>query len=387
MPVNLGSTGARPMSRSLRVYQKAAIVFMIVALLLLLAVLYLSVSQATITVVPNPRVVSTTVSVEVASNPIAVGQVSGYVIKETFSKAKTFSIPADSGTPIEQKAGGKVTLINETATAQPLVATTRLLSEEGILFRIDEAVVIPANGTLETVAHADKPGLSGEIGPTQFTIPGLPGSEKIIYAVSVEPMTGGVAYVTVLEQSHLDQAADDLEKEILEEAKAVLKERFDNNIFDGAAYMTEVAEVLKSDTEPGTETGSFTVEATINVIGTFYSSTLLADYAQSELYNQISAGYDLTSINIEGLQVEVQSVDVESETASLSLYLDGMAVVSTGAEALDLDRFVGKSGEEVVTLLESSDAIESAKVEFTPFWLKRVPTLQDHVRIIVEKSE
>ena len=375
------------MSRSLRVYQKAAIVFMIVALLLLLAVLYLSVSQATITVVPNQRVVSTTVSVEVASKPRALGQVSGYVIEDTFAKAKTFEIPEEGGTPVEQKAGGTVTLINETSSSQPLVATTRLLSEEGVLFRLDEAVTIPANGTVDAVAHADEPGLMGEIGPTQFTIPGLSTSlQEVIYAVSVEPMTGGVQYITVLSQEHLDQAVSDLEQDILEEAKNMLKERFDAETFDGEVYISEVNEKV-SDTEPGTETGSFNVSLTTKVTGVFYSTDLLANYAEADLFTRVSSGHELTSVNAKGLQVEVQSVDPEAQTATLSIYLDGLAILSTSADVLDLDRFVGKSGDEIVTMLESSDAIKEASVSFTPFWLQRVPRLKDHIKIIVEKAE
>lgn len=379
-----GAKGGRPMSRSLRAYQKAAIVFTVVALLLLLAVLYLSLSSATITVVPNPKVVSTTTSVEISPDPTAVGQVSGYVIQDTFTKAKTFSIPAEGGTAVEEKAGGTVTLINETDAPQSLVATTRVLSEEGVLFRLVDAVTIPANGTLDTAVLADQPGLSGEIGPTQFTIPGLSAAlQEVIYAVSVENMTGGVKYIAVLNESHLTDATLSLEQEILDESKAMLRERFESDAFDGEAYLTEIATKV-SDTEPGTEADSFNVELGVVITGIFYNTELLSDYAQAELYSQVPNGFELIETNKEGMTVEVQSVTPAEEAATLSLYLDGVASVTTASDILDLDRLSGMSGDDVVELLTESEAIEEARVEFTPFFLNRVPTLQDHVRIIIE---
>ena len=384
---NKMAQGARPMSRALRWYQKAAIVFMIVALLLLLAVLYLSVSQAVITITPEPRAVSTNLTVEVSANPRSTGQVSGYVIEEIFTKARSFTIPQEGGTPVEEKASGTVTLINETNAPQALVTNTRLLAEEGILFRLDESVVIPANGTLDTVVHADEVGRTGEIGASQFTIPGLSAaSQEVVYAVSVESMTGGVSYITVLEERHLDEAGKTLEEEILKNAESVLKNRIDALLFDGEVFTTELI-TKKSDTEPGTEIGEFNVEASVKVVGTFYSTQLIADYAESELFSQVSTGFELVSVNAEGVQIEVDSVDAENETATLTVYLDGLAVVSTGAEILDIDNFVGKSGDEVVNLLRGSEVVRDASVAFTPFWLKRVPTLQDHVRVLVEPAQ
>ena len=134
----------KPLSRGLRIYQKIAILFVVAALFLLLAVLYLSISQATILVTPSSQIVNTTVAAEIATDASAVGQVEGLVIQESVTKAKTFWLPEEGATAVEAKAGGTVTLINETDADQPLVATTRLLSEEGVLFRLDEGTTVPA---------------------------------------------------------------------------------------------------------------------------------------------------------------------------------------------------------------------------------------------------
>ncbi|MDP2631505.1 MAG: hypothetical protein Q8P30_01910 [Candidatus Uhrbacteria bacterium] len=374
----------KPLSRSLRIYQKIAIVFVVLSFLLLLIVLYLSVSKATIKITPNPQVVSSNVSIEITANPSGIGQVNGLVTEESFSKAEIFYMPEEGASAVEGKAGGVVTLINSTGSDQPLVATTRLLSEEGVLFRLDEAVTVPAGGEVDAIAHADKEGLAGEVGPTQFTIPGLSASlQEVIYAVSIDSMTGGVEYISVISQDDLDQAATDLEAEILEGAKLKLQEAVDVAVYDGAAYLTEVAEKI-SDTEPGTEAGSFSISIKMNVTAVFYSSSLVAEAAEKGLYSEVPTGYEFARVNEEGLQVSIQSVDTSSGVATASVYLDGEAVISSVSDVLDKERLIGRSSGEVKTLLESFDAIDEVSVSFTPFWLKRVPTLADHIKIVVE---
>ncbi len=380
-------TSKQPLSRSLRVYQKAAIFFVIASLLLLLAVLYLSVSQATIHITPTSGLVTTTVGVEVDKDPNALGQVSGYVRQANFSKSRIFNLPEEGSVPVEEKAGGIVTLINESSSSQALIATTRLLSEEGVLFRLDEGVDVPAGGQIDVIVHADEIGRDGEVGPTQFTIPGLNASRQVeVYAVSVDSMTGGVQYVRVVDQVDLDAAAEELKAELLEEAELLLSEGIDRDEYTGLAYEVSVIEQV-SDTEPGTETGQFSISLSLSVVATFYDEAAIAAYAESQLYTQLQSGYEVFEVNEEGLQITVQSADVDEETATLEVYLDGTAVISTSAEILDRSRFTGKSPEEVVALLESAESIESVRVSFTPFWLKRMPTLEDHIKIDVKQPK
>jgi hypothetical protein len=383
----MAKTTKQPLSRSLRVYQKAAIFFVIASLLLLLAVLYLSVSQATVHITPVSGLVTTTVGVEVDKNPTSLGQVSGYVRQADVSKSKVFTLPEEGAVPVEEKAGGIVTLINESGTDQALIATTRVLSEEGVLFRLEEAVTVPANGQVDAFVRADEVGRSGEIGPTQFTIPGLNATRQTeVYAVSVDPMTGGVQYIRVVNQEDLDSAAEELKTELIAEAETVLAEGIDRDAYTGLSYETTVIEQV-SDTEPGTEAGQFTLSLSLRVVATFYDEQAIADYAESELYSQLQSGYEVFEVNEEGLQISVQSANVEEESATLEVYLDGTAVISTSADILDRSRLTGKSPEEVEALIGSSEAVEEVSISFTPFWLKRMPTLEDHIKINIRKPK
>ncbi len=380
-----GGAGRKPLSRSLRMYQRIAVGFVVVTLLLLVVVLYLSISRATIHVVPKARAVDVTVPVDVVINPLVEGEMTGVVVDETFTKAQTFTLSSEGGTPVEEKAGGTVTLINKTGSAQPLVATTRLLSEEGVLFRIDESTTVPANGQIDVMAHADQPGLSGEISATQFTIPGLPASlQDDIYAVSVDPMVGGVQYVHVLTEQDLNDAVTSLTDAIILEAKASLADGVDRTVFPGEAVTTEVLE-RKSDTQPGTEAGVFTVSLTVRVAVVYYDPMLLTSYLEDRLLAQLPSGYEMQRTDSETMQVTIAAADAAKGTATLDVYLGGVATISESADVFQKERFLGRSAQEVMTLLSVSDAIESSSVSFTPFWLKRVPTLKDHIMIDIEE--
>lgn len=381
------SRGAQPLSRSLKVYQRIAVAFVFMTFFLLLAVLYLSVSRATITVIANPRVVAVDTEVSAVPNPTADGQLSGVVLRQSFETQKVITLPEDGATPTEEKAGGMVTIINESNGAQALVANTRLLSKDGVLFRIDSPVNVPASGQKDVVAHADVAGLSGEIGPTQFTIPGLPESmQSSIYAVSVESMKGGISYTRVLSQKDIDDAVSSVSNALFEEAKTTMSAGVDRTVFTGDSYSMSVKSQGAS-AQVGTETGSFTVTLAIEVTAVYYDANAVKRYALSQLYARVPEGYTAEGVSTDAVQMTVKESDVKKGTATLGVYLEGEAILSESSQVLSKDRFVGRAPNEVLTLLRASDAVKDASVSFTPFWLERVPTLKDHISIEIVTEE
>lgn len=375
--------GAQPLSRSLKVYQRIAVAFVFMTFFLLLAVLYLSISRATITVIANPRVISVDTEVQAVANPTNDGELSGIVSKQSFDTQEIITLPTDGGTAVEEKAGGTVTIINESGSAQALVGTTRLLSKDGVLFRIDTAVNVPSKGQVDVIAHADAAGLSGEIGPTQFTIPGLPESmQKTIYAVSVESMKGGVSYRRVLTQKDIDDAVSSVSTSLFGEAKAAMAANIDRNVFSGESYTSTVTSQGAS-AAVGADVGSFTVNLSMDVTAVYYDQNAVKRYALSQLYDRVPDGYAAENVSTDSVQMSVKSADVKMGTATLGVYLEGKAIISEDSAVLNKDRFVGRAPNEVLTLLRASDAIKDASVNFTPFWLERVPTLKDHIKIII----
>lgn len=377
----------RPLSRSLRVYQRIALGFVGITFLMLLAVVYLSVSRATITVVANPSVVATTASLAVVKSPTSEGQIAGSVGQTTLTNSRIFSLPQEGARAVEAKSSGIITVLNNTGSAQQLIATTRFLSQSGVLFRLDAGVTVPANGQVTARITADQAGASGDIDATTFTIPGLAASlQDKIYGTSTVAMTGGVQYVRSLTDTDVADAKTALLADILSEAKTTLSTGLDANLAAQGTYSVEEDSVT-TDVPVGTETGTFSLTITATVTGVYYDSALVASYARSLLQKRVPEGFVLNSVSEQGVQTTVESANYATGEAQLSLYLDGTAVISADAPTLSKDRFLGRAPNEVFTLLRSSDAISDVAITFTPFWLQRIPTLKDHIEIIIKTPE
>ncbi len=116
----------------------------------------------------------------------------GRAIETDASLEDTFQTSGQAAASPNAKAKGIITIVNTTSKSYTFVATTRFLTKDNVLFRMDKATVIPANGSVQTAVTADKPGPSGDIGPTEFTIPGLSQNlQPLIYGKSESAMTGG----------------------------------------------------------------------------------------------------------------------------------------------------------------------------------------------------
>lgn len=112
------------------------------------------------------------------------------ILQENLEAEETF-IPK-TVVSMEDFATGEVTIINNSAQNQALVANTRLLSPDKLLFRLTTKINVPSYQKIRANVRADKPGQEYEISPTKFTIPGLsPILQTKIYAESKEPMAGG----------------------------------------------------------------------------------------------------------------------------------------------------------------------------------------------------
>jgi len=304
-------------------------------------------------------------------------------LSNVFEQAKEVLLEGEGTEQVEAKAGGLVSIYNNHSSDQPLVSTTRLLTPEGILFRIDDGVTVPSGGSVSVMAHADVIGASGNIGPAKFTIPGLSVSlQEKIYAESVETMTGGVAFVRLVTEEDLEQAAQSLRDEMLEAAKITLRLEAGGS-YSGEAFFDEILE-RKSDTIPGSEAQAVSVSLSMRVVGVFFQKENLLDLAEMKLLEKIKTGLELTGFDESNVSYSVARYDVDGQLANIDVTAKGKASLAPTSDLLDLEVMLGKSPAEVKASLEASDAIQSVQISFTPFWLQRMPTLKDHIKIVIE---
>lgn len=372
-----------PVLPSVRLYRRIAAGFLGVTAVLLVVVLYLATVQATVRVRTQEEGVQREFVARVATEPQSAEDVPGAIFVATKEETRTFEADGD-GEEIPAKASGTVTIINESGSSQPLVATTRLLNEDGVLFRITEGVTVPAGGEVQVEAAADQEGKDGEVEAGRWTIPGLnPARQEVIYAVSDQKMVGGTILRKVITVEDLDGAQDRLADELEAELDAEWREEIGGDL-DGAFIQREVLE-KRSDTEPGTETGTYTISTIIRYTGIYYNSTRLKQIAELKLQEHVPSGQVLSSVDEENVVISYNRHDEENGTAHFDITVPGVAVLKATADILDKDNLIGLTGPEAEAFLESDETIQDVTVELKPFFVRKIPRLKDHITIeIVE---
>lgn len=306
---------------------------------------------------------------------------------------------ASEGT--SQKAHGVVVLYNNYSTdTQSLVATTRLETADGKIFRLQSGVTVPAMttingkqepGAIEAPVIADQAGAEYNIDATTFTIPGFKGGPKYdkFSAQSAKKMTGGgssgVSDVTVVAKVDLDTA--------LREAKEKAKEAFLNEIRNELTAeekilddQIDIAPLVSPDLPvAGTVANAFDYSGSFKLRAFVFSEKAVKEQMQGA-----------SEKNIQGMLFHPISSSV---TYSDSLTNFSQGTVRIKAHALvtmesDIDKeklqgmLLGKNESGIKQVLEDFPEIKNIQVLFHPQWfVSSIPSSLKRVSIVILPGE
>ena len=364
-------------------YRRIAVGFVVIVAFALMSVLYLATMQAVVhvdaveTVIESEYIIS---AVEVATSET---DVPAEIFNGTLGKTVEVAPTGDGSVEIDAVATGQLSIHNNMTFAQPLVATTRFLSADGVLFRLSNQVNVPAGGTVDAEVYADVEGASGNIAATHFTIPGLSAAkQELVYADSAEVFVGGTFTRAVVSEAEMNTAADTLSGELLQDAMSMFREEATAG-YDGELFDVNIQEKSFS-IEPNTEADGYEVTMTIEIGAVFYNTEVLENLVVRKLYEGLGQGQEFVDTGLGDLEISIESYSDEDGEASLLTSLKGRAITSRASDALSVERFVGLSGDEVSSLLVGEGVAENVWVEFFPFWVNSIPQLKDHIYIEIE---
>ncbi|MDO8566332.1 MAG: hypothetical protein Q7S04_04065 [Candidatus Moranbacteria bacterium] len=322
------------------------------------------------------------------------------ILEKEKEVALTFVTTGKSG-GTNQKARGTVVIYNNySAESQSLVATTRLETTDGKLFRLTSGVVVPGMtnsggkkepGAIEASVVADQAGAEYNIDATSFTIPGFKGGTKYtaFSARSTKTMTGGgsggVSDVAVVAKVDLETA----EREAKEKVKDDFLSEIRGELLPNERALDEQVEtvLLAPVAMPtvGTAASAFDYKATFKVRVFVFSEKTVKEKAEA-------AGEK----NLQGIKFKPISSDIT--------YSDSMPNFSEGtlrlrARALltmesDVDRdslreaLLGKSEEGIKQVLDSFPEVKTIKVIFHPqLFMRSIPDSRERVFVLLEPGE
>lgn len=363
------------------IYRHIAIGFVALAVILIGIIVFFSLISAKVEVTPR----KTLQSVEFLASVGPEGQaevIPGRLDIRVIEGEEM--IEATGSKEIEQRAEGKAIIISKANFPQPLVATTRLLSSEGVLFRLKESVTVPVQGRVEVSVYADKLGASGNIEPSRFSIPGLTqAKQELIWAESEKPMTDGVKVLRVVSSEDIERAKSIILQKLEQEAMEKYMEEISSESFD--ALLKIFSSEATVGAKAGEERQNFSVKGRFRAGFVAFNRQILAEMAKTRLLANLSLDKELISFDGKTMILKIESFNETDDGALLRVYADGEVILKKTSPVLNVEKIAGMRFEDAKKYLESFESVESVKITVFPAWLKNIPTLKDHIEIVIKK--
>lgn len=312
-----------------------------------------------------------------------------------FSTTATGTSTASSG-----KARGSVIIYNEySSEPQTLVATTRLETTDGKIFRLTEGVVVPGMtdiggkkepGAVEVSVIADQSGETYNIGPSTFTIPGFKSGPKFekFFAKSTKTMTGGgsdsteISVITKADREKVEKdAKEEAKKAFIQSVTAELAP--DEKIAEDNIEITPLA--VASLPQVGTTAASFDYQNTYRIRAFVFSEKTLREKIES-----------LSHEERQGVLFRPSSI-ILTYGESLPNYTDEIIEMKVHAAVtfdavIDQDQLrnalLGQNKDGIEQALSTFPAIKKIEVAFHPEWfVTNIPKNQNRITITIGAGE
>lgn len=234
---------------------------------------------------------------------------------------KEYEVIASGEGEIEEYATGEAIVYNDTNIDQTIVTQSRLITEDGTLFRTQSRLEIPAESSVKVTIKAAEKGAEGNIKPQTLTFVALPDTlTSLIYAKTTESLTGGVRQSTTISQSDITTQAQAQIDYIKENPLSEIQwsDLVDLTTFSIVPEFAGVTVKKTScDDEPGSEVQSTSCRAAYEVIAVVVGKPWLNKEKAQRLNDSLVEGeapemYELAeeSFSIENYNETEQSVDI-----------------------------------------------------------------------------
>lgn len=374
--------------KSLRLWIRAVVIFIVVAGALVYAVFILPRAEITIALEQDPWQFQGELLSSLTDKEFPL---------QIFSETKNvqLSFPASGKERVSRRARGIIKVCNALdSKPQALVATTRFLTPDGVIFRLDDAIDVPgatvSDGKIdprciEAKVTADKPGEAYNIEPvSKWTIPGFKGSPRYdgFYGVSEKPMVGGmVGEVKIPKEEDVGKAKEAARAKIREIIGTAFKVSAPEGIFiledkEDAGFKIAKEVVIKETDSSGNF--QYFIEARDErlAIRKEDALALIAKRAQAELGEEIElADYKLD------VSLREKLYDSKKVLTGVRVAVDFNGGFVKPLTAADVKAQVTGKTETELSRLSLYGGRFKARITLWPFWVKRVPRDKDKITV------
>ena len=294
-----------------------------------------------------------------------------------------------------QYASGKITVYNNYGSApQRLIANTRFQTSDGKVYRIKGAISVPGMGVTEATVYADQAGEEYNIGPADFTLPGLKGGPRFekVFAKSKTTMSGGSSVnARVVKKEDIDSVRTAVNEKLKNRLTATLsKQKPEGYVLFAGAVKIEYTENQDNPKVGDSSSRSMAFKMNGSATGYLFKKDALAKALAENNANKFTVKNpqnDTVAINnIEALDFNLLSADTKNKeiTVRLKGNADFVWVVDT---AKLLEEIVNYKGKGYTSVFQNYPAIEKAAIVQSPKWWPRFPKDRSKIKINVETGK
>lgn len=315
---------------------------------------------------------------------------------------------------------GFITVINNSEDEWPLKKETRFQTEEGLIYRINEGVLIPAKtvddlgketpGTFTVAVEADPldvyenpVGERGNIGPSKFIIPGLSQfNQKLLWGESTKPMEGGITrYQRTVQAEDINAAKKQIEDNLIQMAREDLSTRIEEMnklnhtnlvLLDDPKYLkTNLQELRISDDLEGSLRDKFEVFAQIEAKGIAYDFDQLFMVLKKELKTRAHPDMQIKDDSIRPDSITFESVGEDEVLGQIKITATIKGIqeyvidssLQAGLRFSDKvkEKIVGLSVEEAESYIGNLSEVDQVNIKLWPIWLSHIPRIADNIEI------
>lgn len=379
-------------SRPLFLYTRFVWKFLIIVGLLLVFIFYLLFSKLSIDVIPSTEIISDNKILRIHESESGIKlpsdekeDIKGVVKNIKVALEEEYQSSGEEF--IGEALTARVKLINNYSRGQTLVATTRLLSPDNKLFRLKEAVNIPAGGSVWADVYPEKVSREYAINPTTFSIPGLwVGLQDKIYAKSEE------AFVFEQRKERYVRASDIAlaEKEIgdklvadmlvsIEKQKAILEKTEGRDylyVYESERGMNLVVEAKAEEVKD-----SFLAKADTEVMVAFFPKDEAVKYGHNSLKVLAPTNKELFEFDSDSVIYRFESYDKESQSVLVRATFVGKMMLKSTEDLIKREELLGLNADQISTYLREKSDIDSFQLKFSPAFVKNAPKLVDRIKV------
>lgn len=365
-------------------YRKGILFFLLLMLAVVLIVLYFTLTKAIITITPHMREVQAEFFVDVADNNKNTNlMVPGTIQDKVIEKKETFKATGQKviEPTVDGNNIGMVRVYNNLESKMELIRRTRLLSEDGTLVRLSKKITIDPLSSVEVSVYADDPDAFKELAIGKLTIPGLSAkNQESVYAENENTITTEKQEVTVITKEDVQEAVSMLSKKMIQEALNDIKITYGE---DGPIALAMTGEVIESTfNQPvGAAAEEFTATVEMKIIHVFIEKNDIFGLIDERLRDSLQPGEEMVRLDFDKTQYAIEKYDLENNTAHVKVNALGYVKIGKDHPILNKEKIVNVNKKQLEIYLKSFDEVKDVDVEFTPFWVNKVPSMLDKIDI------